>query len=118
MAGARPLQSPAEYAAKCSHVTDAKRKVFCGMVNTNSNEAGVGEVQARYCLAALTGRIPMPSAAEVENPEGWSCSARLTEYSGLIADLLISRMVNIYYAILISRRRLFVELHSRIFDNS
>ena len=27
-----PLQSPAEYAAKCSHVTDAKRKIFCGMV--------------------------------------------------------------------------------------
>jgi len=27
-----PLQSPAEYAAKCGHVTDAKRKVFCGMV--------------------------------------------------------------------------------------
>ena len=94
--------------------------------------------------------------SRIKTPEAGSCSARLTEYSGLIDDLLISRMVNIYGAILqefsqnrelftqkmalelaafrsdhsqpesmavpkqilISIRRLFVELHSRIFDNS
>lgn len=39
---------------------------FCGTVGAPSNEAGCGEMQSRYCLALLTGRIPMPSAAEIE----------------------------------------------------
>ena len=39
---------------------------FCGMINTNANEAGVWEMQGRYCLSVLTGNIPMPSHEEME----------------------------------------------------
>merc|ERR1719473_1022203 len=40
--------------------------VFCGMISTNANEAAIGEMQARWAVAVLTGRAEWPSPTQVD----------------------------------------------------
>ena len=56
------------FALRCRAERDGDDWILTGnkLWITNANEAGIGEMQSRYCLAVLTGKIPSPSNAEVE----------------------------------------------------